>query len=95
MPAGVRLSRWSRRGALAGLTKYKFVYAEDHGVIVPEILNVVNAINNEADHLKYDTVRQQYLEKAMVYKLQNNVIQGILKQIFCWSGVVLTTDVIN
>lgn len=77
------------------MTKYKFAYAEDHGVIVPDILNVVNAIHNEADHLKYDAVRHQYLEKAMVYKLQNNVIQGMLKQIFGWSGVALTTDVID
>ena len=77
------------------MTKYKFEYAEDHGVMVPDILNVVNAIHNEADHLKYDAVRHQYLEKAMVYKLQNNVIQGMLKQIFCWGGVALTTDVID
>lgn len=77
------------------MTKYKFAYAEDHGVIVPDILNVVNAIHNEADHLKYDAVRHQYLEKAMVYKLQNNVILGMLKQIFGWSGAALTTAVID
>lgn len=77
------------------MTKYKFAYAEDHGVMVPDVLNVVNAIHNEADHLKYDAVRHQYLEKAMVYKLQNNVIKGMLSQIFGWSGVALTTAVID
>ena len=77
------------------MTKYKFSYAEDHGVMVPDVLNVVNAIHNEADHLKYDAVRHQYLEKAMVYKLQNNVIKGMLNQIFDWSGIALTTAVID
>ena len=77
------------------MTKYKFAYAEGHGVMVPDVLNVVNAIHNEADHLKYDAISHQYLEKAMVYKLQNNVIQGMMKQIFGWNGVVLNTAVID
>ena len=77
------------------MTKYKFAYAEDHGVMVPAILNVVNAIHNEADHLKYDAISHQYLEKAIVYKLQNNVIQGMMKQIFDWNDVALTTAVID
>ena len=73
------------------MTKNKFNFAEDNGVIVPDILNVVNALHNEADHLKYDTVGHQYLEKSMVYKLQNNVINGILKNIFEWDGNNITT----
>ncbi len=77
------------------MTKYKFKFAEDNGVLVPDILNVVNAIHNEADHLKYDAVSHQYLEKSMVYKLQNNVILGIMKNIFGWNGAFLTTDAID
>lgn len=77
------------------MTKYKLAYAEDHGVMVPDVLNVVNAIHNEADHLKYDAISHQYLEKSMVYKLQNNVIQGMMKQIFGWNDVALSTAVID
>ncbi len=73
------------------MTKYKFSFAEDNGVVVPDMLYVVNAIHNEADHLKYDAVSHQYLEKSMVYKLQNNVILGVMKSIFGWNGIPLTT----
>lgn len=77
------------------MTKYKFAYAEDNGVSIPEVLYIVNAIHNEADHLKYDQVKHEYLEKSMVYKLQNNVIMGIIKQIFEWDNHPLTTDAID
>lgn len=51
---------------------------------------MVNGIHNEADHMKYEAVSHHYLEKAMVYKLQNNVIQGVMKQIIGWRGVALS-----
>lgn len=76
-------------------TKNKFKYAENNGVLIPDMFNVVNAIHNEADHLKYDAVNHQYLEKSMVYKLQNNVIQSMLKKIFEWAGSALATTVID
>jgi len=31
----------------------------------------------------------------MVYKLQNNIIKGIIKQIFEWENKILTTQVID
>ncbi len=76
------------------MTKNKFKFAENL-VLIPDILYVINAIHNEADHLKYDAVNHQYLEKSIVYKLQNNVIQSIIKHIFGWKGILLTTSAID
>ena len=75
-------------------TKNKFKFAEDNAIIIPDILYLVNAIHNEADHLKYDATTV-YFEKSMVYKLQNNIIKGIIKQIFEWENKILTTQVID
>lgn len=72
------------------MTKCKFSYPEDNGVKVLDILNVVNPIHNETVYLKYDTTEHQYQEKTMVYKLQNNVIKSMLKQIFEYNGDNLT-----
>lgn len=77
------------------MTKNKFKFAEENAVVIPDILNMINAIHNEADHLKYDAENQRYLEKAMVYKLQNNVIRSVIMQIFGWNGVALSTDTID
>ena len=77
------------------MTKHKFKFAEDNNVVIPDILTVVNAIHNEADHLKYDVTNDKYLEKSMVYKLQNYIIQNIIKEIFEWKDVPLTTQSID
>lgn len=77
------------------MTKNKFEFAENNSIIIPDILYMINAIHNDADHLKYDAVNQKYLEKSMVYKLQNKVIQNIIKEIFEWNGVILTTQAID
>lgn len=77
------------------MTKNKFKFAEENAVVIPDTLNMINAIHNEADHLKYDAENHRFLEKAMVYKLQNNVIRSIIIQIFGWKGVALTTDTID
>lgn len=77
------------------MTKNKFKFAEENAVVIPDTLNMINAIHNEADHLKYDAENHRYLEKAMVYKLQNNVIRSIIIQIFGWKEVALTTDTID
>ena len=77
------------------MTKNKFKFAEENAVVIPDILNMINAIHNEADHLKYDAENQRYLEKAMVYKLQNNVIRSVIMQIFGWNGIALSTDTID
>ena len=77
------------------MTRNKFAFAEMNGVMVPEVLNIVNAIHNEADHLRQDPVTQQYEERAMVYKLQSRAIQVMIMQIFGWNGQPLTTASID
>lgn len=77
------------------MTKNKFAFAEANGVMIPEVLNIVNAIHNEADHLRQDPVTQQYEERAMVYKLQNRAIQMMIMHIFGWKGQLLTTTSID
>lgn len=77
------------------MTKKKFDYCIQKGIDVPDVFYIVTAIHNEADHLKYDSVTNRYIEKPMVYKLQNNVVTCILKNIFEWQGVPLSTTVID
>lgn len=77
------------------MTKGKFQYCENVGIELPEILNVVNAIHNDADHLKFDAVQSRYIEKPMVYKLQHNVIKTMVGKIFGWNGTPLSTDSID
>lgn len=76
-------------------TKDKFQYCESVGIELPEILNVVNAIHNDADHLKFDATQARYIEKPMVYKLQHNVIRTMVRKLFEWKGVPLTTASID
>lgn len=77
------------------MTKHKFEYCYKHQISVPDILYIVTAIHNEADHVKFDAVTNRYIEKPMVYKLQNNAVLGILKRVFEYNGIPLTTDVID
>ena len=77
------------------MTTEKFTFAESNGVVVPEALYIINAIHNEADHLKYDSAKGEYVEKAMVYKLQSVTIQSILKHIFGLEDQPLTTNCID
>lgn len=76
------------------MTKNKFEYCHTHNVPVPDILFIITAIHNEADHVKLDVVTNRYMEKPMVYKLQNNAVLGILKKVFEYNGSPLTTDAI-
>lgn len=77
------------------MTKHKFEYCHNHQVPVPDILYIVSAIHNEADHVKFDAAMNRYIEKPMVYKLQNNAVFGILKRVFGYDGTLLTTNVID
>lgn len=77
------------------MTRHKFEYCYNHHVPVPDILYIVTAIHNEADHVKYDTATHRYIEKPMVYKLQNNAVLGIIKKVFEFNGFPLTNDVID
>lgn len=77
------------------MTKNKFDYCNNNEVEVPDVLYIVSAIHNEADHLKYDDVTKRYVEKPMVYKLQNNMIKTILKKLFGWNVLPMDTTIID
>ena len=77
------------------MTKKKFDYCIQNGIDVPDVFYIVSAIHNEADHLKFDAITNRYIEKPMVYKLQNNAVTCIMKKIFGWQGVQLDTMVID
>ena len=76
-------------------TKGKFDYCIESEIIIPDAYYIVTAIHNESDHLRFDGLQQKYIERPMVYKLQNAVIRGIIKEIFEWNGTPLTTNVID
>lgn len=73
----------------------KLDFCLDHGFDVPDVFYIVSAIHNEADHLKFDPNNpNEFLEKSMVYKLQNNVIKQALKKLFEYNGQPITIDTI-
>ena len=77
------------------MTKNKFDYCILNGIDVPDVFYIVSAIHNEADHLKFDAVSNRYVEKPMVYKLQNNAVTVILSKIFGCQGNPLDKKVID
>lgn len=77
------------------MTKYKMKYCAEKGYEMPEVFNIVNAIHNDADHLKFDVEQDRYIEKPMVYKLQNLAIKTIIANLFKWKEMPLTTVVID
>lgn len=81
------------------LTNDKFAFASEMGIDIPDVFYIVNAIHNEASHV-YPNQNQndeEYIEKAMVYKLQNKTIFDIIKKLFGWEGDEneLSVDVIE
>lgn len=62
-------------------TNDKLNFCEKYSIIVPDSFYIVNAIHNEADHLKRKD-NGKFAEKTMVYKLQNMAIKNILKNLF-------------
>lgn len=72
----------------------KLTFCEEHGVLVPDVCYVVSAIHNDSDHLKFNPRNpEEFLEKNMVYKLQNNVIRQVLKELFKFSeGSTILVD---
>lgn len=77
------------------MTQPKFDIAEKYEISVPDVYRIVTAIHNDADHLKYDVLKNEYVEKSMVYKLQNLSIKNILIKIFGYEGTALSTAVIE
>lgn len=73
----------------------KMKYCAENGFEMPEVYNLVNAIHNEADHLVFDANTDKYIEKPMVYKLQNRSIHGLISRLFNWDGSALTPVVID
>lgn len=79
------------------LTNEKFEFASEIGIDIPDVFFIVNAIHNEASHV-YSNQNQndeEYIEKAMVYKLQNKTIFDIIKKLFEWKGEPLDSEIIK
>lgn len=76
-------------------TKGKMQFCARAGYEMPDVFNIANAIHNESDHLKYNVSNNTFVEKAMVYKLQNRSIQSLIKKLFDWNGNSLTSAAIN
>lgn len=62
----------------------KFDFCERAGLVIPSTFYIVAAIHNESDHVK--TVNGVIKDTPMVYKLQNEVIQNVMKGLFCFDG---------
>lgn len=78
------------------MTRNKFAYCEEHGVDIPDVYNIINAIHSEADHLSYDDSRGEFEEKTMVYKLQNRVILNVIRELFNWTrGLTIDASLIE
>lgn len=63
-------------------TNDKMDYAQSKGVIIPDALYVLSLIHNQSDHLKYDAIRNQYIEKPVVYKLNHPIVKHIVATLF-------------
>ena len=77
------------------MTKNKIDLCKRNGIDVPEVYNIANAIHNDSDHLKFDAEQNKYIERPMVYKLQNQIIRSIIGHLFGWNGNALTTEVVD
>lgn len=77
------------------MTKNKIDFCKRKEIDVPEVFNIANAIHNDSDHLKFDAEQNKYIERPMVYKLQNQVIRTIIGHLFDWEGIALTTAAID
>lgn len=77
------------------MTKNKMKYCADNGFEMPEVFNIANAIHNDADHLKFDAEQNKYIERPMVYKLQNHSIHTMISHLFEWEGTLITTAIID
>lgn len=76
-------------------TKGKMQYCALAGYEMPDVFNIANAIHNDSDHLSYNITNNKFIEKAMVYKLQNRSIQSLIKNLFDWKGNPLSTTAID
>lgn len=71
-------------------TKSKLEFAEDILGELPDIYFILGVIYNDAGHLK-----DENLEKPVVYRLNNLIIQNMISEIFEYQGVDLTIDSIH
>lgn len=71
-------------------TKPKLEFAEDILGELPDIYFILGVIYNDAGHLK-----DENLEKPVVYRLNNLIIQNMISKIFEYQGVDLTIDSIH
>lgn len=68
----------------------KFDFCEDAGYTIPSSYYIVAAIHNEADHVKNNNGIIK--DTPMIYKLQNAVIQNVMKHIFKFDGTPIPYD---
>lgn len=47
------------------MTRHKFAKAEEYGVNIPEIFNLMTALHNDADHVKINGKTNEYMEKGL------------------------------
>ncbi|VTY06660.1 Uncharacterised protein [uncultured Prevotella sp.] len=71
-------------------TKAKLEFAENILGELPDIYFILGIIYNDAGHLK-----DENLEKPVVYRLNNLIIQNMISEIFEYQGVDLTIDSIH
>ena len=73
-------------------TKKKIAYAESANVVVPENIQMLSVIFNEAAHLNTND-KLEVQEKPIVYKLKHPVIRHIVKCVFYYKvGVNVSLD---
>lgn len=68
----------------------KFDFCERAGLVIPSSFYIVAAIHNESDHVK--TVGGVIKDTPMVYKLQNEVIQNVMRELFRFDGTPVPED---
>lgn len=76
-------------------TNNKLQFCEENSILIPDAIYIVNAIHNESDHLRKNPNTGTFEEKAMVYKLQNNVIKKVVSMSFEYKGIPLELSVIR
>jgi hypothetical protein len=76
-------------------TNEKINFCETNNIEVPIAYQLVSAIHNDADHLKFDERQKKYLEKSVVYKLQNHALYSIISNIFKYEENDLSNDLLN
>lgn len=74
-------------------TADKFDYCEESGYAIPSAYYIVAAIHNETDHVK--RINGEIKDTPMIYKLQNEVISSVLKDVFMYDGTPIPYNALS